>query len=469
MGDSRLLKVVGLFGLLGVISYSLIIGLENKQDPVWIEIDSLMHTSNIQTLEDSAALQALFVRIQKDEEVKTYSSQELLAEALSFFPMMEMNKLNKFMEPLLKDRKITISGVSGAGNTTLVKILSRLVSGSIERELEISCVQNFELKLYDLYIGEVTKSSFEKGLLIDFFETANHNPQHNYCVVIDNIDKITPETLFGPVMWNELDDSEDVYSNKINEYEIKIPKNIYIISVMHSGVGSVNRLTYEHFRRLGDIHFNSYNYHELYLFLYSKADECKISIAHLKNLLYFFIKANEYIAKNYSDGHTLGQWSNINKAYREEDFGKFIQYYIDHVNAFKPAKPIRKEDFDQILYSIENNGLLKSSSFLATLGKNIVDFGLFTEFIAGLLFLIITSLFGKIIIDNKRRKIQKMMLKIDLRLNGNVSAKDYSKIYDEESESILESFKKGKINFQEETFLQNYLQQKLKRIPDFKA
>ena len=72
-----------------------------------------------------------------------------------------------------------------------------------------------------------------------------------------------------------------------------------MISVTHSGVGNVIELNQEHYRRLGKRYDINPDYVELMFRIKEKREKYNLPYAHIKKLLYFFQKSNEYISITY--------------------------------------------------------------------------------------------------------------------------------------------------------------------------
>ena len=66
------------------------------------------------------------------------------------------------------------------------------------------------MELHKKYIGrEDEKNQFHPGLLLDFWKRCQQNPQQKFVCVIDNFDKINPETFFGPELWEHMSSTKE--------------------------------------------------------------------------------------------------------------------------------------------------------------------------------------------------------------------------------------------------------------------
>lgn len=459
---------------IALISFLFFYGLQDQKDPLWEELN-LIFEENHQTLAQSAdSLQITFDHFHK-EMATDHEALSLLSKP--FLPDMEFQKFQHYFN-LVRKKKFTIfSGVTGSGTSTLTEKLASFIAIEPDRIMGIVCAPQFDLEYNKKYIGVQKGKHFEKGDLLRFFDRSLENPTENFVVIIDNFDKINPETFFGPELWRKLDNRDQEL--KMGDQIITIPDNLYVFSVTHSGVGSKIELNNEHFKRLGGQHFIQPNHKELSLYLFGKKEACHsnpndknctalLDTSYLKGFLYFFIKSNKMIEKKYSRGHTLGQWGNIRKAYKNKDFVEIQRIFINHVNAFKNQEALRDKDFAAIHHTIQTDGFLKNSNFISRQLKVLEEKGFLTEFVVGLSFLVITALFSFIFFKRRQKYIRSHIQAI----HQLVDQYDQGKLdYDVVTQNI-EVVKKevdllivdNKLNYNEATFFYTFIEDRLRRI-----
>lgn len=458
---SRNIKILlysfgGILLLLGVF-----LGLQNSYDPYWGQLDVRLK-SEFHTIDDTVLMHTDFCKIQKDHQLHNTSITNLFTQKLGYYPTMEYEKFRAFVEPILSHSKITILGIPGTGNTTLIGSLGRFISASPDRELEILCAPGLEVKMNEKYVGVETKSGFEPGILIEFIEKAKRDSLHNYVVTIDNIDKISPESFYGPELWNELEDEDNNYSNTLGDYELLLPDNLYLISVAHSGITAEKTLTDEHYRRIGNLITNYPSETEYIIYLRGIYEDGKIDYAQFKKLVYFFSKTNAYLTENYSVSHTIGQWGSIRKMYKPDDFNQLVETVIANTNTFKPTHQLRYKDIDHIIGTIENDGLVPESNFITVGARWIVQLGFFTEFLTGLIFLISTSVIGKYLIKRKKNKISNLINEFNQINEKEYLSSDSKKLeINKLTEKTNQMFLDGKINISEANYIQSYIRNRM--------
>ena len=102
-------------------------------------------------------------------------------------------------------RRIVVSGVTGVGSTKQGKRVANLLAGSYDRVLQIDCSPWFDVEYHKKYIGhEDEKGNFHPGELMLFWDRCRQHPEQKFVAVVDNFDKINPETFFGPALWEAL-------------------------------------------------------------------------------------------------------------------------------------------------------------------------------------------------------------------------------------------------------------------------
>lgn len=458
--------------------------LEDQKDPFWTELDTLI-TKDFQPISESIQpLQKLYEDFQKQD----YPNDSLAFQLIStpFVPTITLEKFKKYFDLIVHKKMVVLSSVSGSGMTTLTTRLSRLLaSDSKENLLKIICAPQFDLDYHKRYIGQTINGVFQKGELLQFFDKCKQHPDEMFIVLIDNFDKINPETFFGPELWEKLSDPN--YEVKMGGKAVNFPNNFYLIAVTHSGISSKIELNNEHFSRLGGQYFIQPELPELILYLRDRLKSKQAALAktpddkklqtevaalsdpvNLKRFFYLFAKANQVIEEEYSRGHTLGQWSSLRKQYLPSQQKNLINSFVNHVNAFRPKTELKAKNFAPILYTIKNDGSIKGTNFFSTQLKVLEEKGFLTEFIVGLSFLLITGLVSWYFLRKRQKYIRTYTTRVH-RLIEQFDAQELN--YDNISEEIAQIRREvddlvvnSKLNYTEATFFYSYMEHKLHRI-----
>jgi hypothetical protein len=447
------------------------------------------------TLERSNdSLQALYKKIHsKDEKIHQDDSLAIRVISKPYLPTMTFKKFQKNVLLFQTKKMSLVAGVTGSGNSALVsRVAAFLASGQDSGALlMVMCAPQFDLKLHEEYIGQLENGVFKAGKLTQLWAAARQNPLKNYVCLIDNFDKINPETFFGPQIWEKLSDPK--FPVIFGKDTIEIPKNFYLLGITHAGVGAHVELSDEHFKRLGGQVLLEISPEELILELRNrlkrnKKDFAKAQIAqdssemaklaphikalsdtnNIKRLIYFYVKTNELIGKKYSESFQLGQWSDIRKKYMPQDFEEVQKMFIYHVNGLRPATPLRETDFEPILYTIETKGYLKNSSPFFKFFDWLRDIGLLNEFGVASIFAALTGIFGWLLFSRRHEFIRSSMGRI-MKLSDEYA--NQQKTYDEiigEITGLRRQFDEKvllkKINYTEASFFYSALEDKVRSI-----
>jgi hypothetical protein len=469
-------------------------GFKNEKDPLWSELDSRL-TKDFITLNDASdSLQSLYNKFQGNVAADDSLALKLISKP--FMPTMELSKLQEYLMLFNEQRHhATFAAVTGSGNTTLVDRIANLIASKPENKMVILCAPQFDLEFNKKYIGYFQEDKFVKGELLKFWDKCLKNPKEKYVCMIDNIDKINPETFFGPNIWQKLDDPKMKVA--LGTDTIVMPPNFYMLSITQTGVGQKIELTNEHLKRLGGMLRLPIHPNELILGFRDKKKEIQKDInkiqsqlketpqseallkdlskltaqlsalndtPHLKKIVYFFIKSNEMIEKNYSYGHQIGQWSDIRKNFMANDFRLIQEIFVNHVNAYNPDKELKKEDFEDIFYSINNSGSIRNSSPIWRSTAKLTELGFASELGVAGIFALISGIIGWFYLRRRKEYIRDFTERIYILMDD---FEKQRKSYDEmvaELTLIKKEFDElvltQKINYNEAAFFYSFINDK---------
>lgn len=472
-----------------VLLYGINEGTKDKLDPYWLYLDSLLVSNGIYdtklalpklTEEQKSKYKLIHIKSKLKELDSIYYSLHHNSSDIGnpdtlickpFLPSWEYGKFLRFVKPLINNKFIIIYGVTGSGKTTIVDRTAKFITGNEKRVIRLQCVERMEIEYHKQWVGERTPSGFIKGRLLEFFEQCHKDTAHNYLFILDDFDKIYPSTFFGSEIWDELNERSG--KNIIAGYgEITIPDNFYMISITHFGVGNTIEINNEHIRRLGEPISLDADVNELLLYILERTEKKKLkaSYSHIKKILFTFKEANDYIIKTYDDSYTLGQWSTVKDCLKPDDFGKFINTFILHVNAFKPQKQFHISDFEPIEYTIKTNGYIENSNFFARIYKSAIDTGIFSELSVAIAFTIISALAGWFVILRKKKVLREFHYYIIETTanfkNGKISYEDAMRTIIEKKQQLQDMIVKRKIKYEEITFLFLFIDDQIKKIEE---
>lgn len=364
------------------------LGSRNRPDPLWAESARLVRQPAALIADVPDSLQSLYCQI----HYRPFIPGDSTAFRLVMHPSPTNIEWVSFQKLVLAaasspNNRIVVSGVTGVGSTKQGKRAANLLAGSYDRVLQIDCAPSFDVEYHKKYIGrEDEQGIFYPGELLLFWERCRQNPDQPFVVVFDNFDKINPETFFGPSLWEALSSKNP--EAEVGGKTVRLPENCYLVSITHFGPGSVVEFNAEHFKRLGDRFLLEISPRDLVAWLRlqergEEQDPVKLAAlrdtAQMHRFLFYFMKTNQMLRRKYTEGHQMGQGSNIRPLYLDADREKFKMAVMSHTNALKPLNPLKEKEFRPIEYTIRNDGMEAGSSFFARLIQMLHETGYFVE------------------------------------------------------------------------------------------
>ncbi len=392
------------------------LGSRNRPDPLWAESGNLLRQPAMLIAEVPDSLQALYCQIHK----LPFKSGDSTAFRLAMQPSptnIEWESFQKLVFAAVNSpiHRIVISGVTGVGSTKQGKRVANLLAGNYDRVLQIDCAPWFDVEYHKKYIGREDETGvFHPGELLLFWERCREHPDQKFVAVVDNFDKINPETFFGSAIWEALSAKKTVA--EVGGKMVELPENFYLISITHFGPGAVVEFNGEHFKRLGDRIPLEISPRDLVAWLRLQArgaetDSTKLAAlrdtAQLHRFLFYFLKTNQLLSKRYTEGHQMGQGSNIRPFYQDIDRKKFKMAVMSHLNALRPDKQLKEEDFNSIEYTIRNKGMEAGSSFFARLVQMLQETGYFVEITMVGTTALLTAVVGYLVFRRREQLIRR--------------------------------------------------------------
>ena len=460
-------------------------GFNDKVDALWTESANQL-TSHYVTLDHkNHSLEDLYYQIHGSND--EWDKQKILCTP--FCPLMEYENFETLVQTIAEQKSGIFYSVSGAGTTTKIDRLAKFISSSNDHILTLNCAPQFEIEYHKKYISQEIDGKFQKGILLKFMDKCIESPDENFVFLIDNLDKINPETFWGPEIWRKMDDEH--YTVKFGTDTFNIPENFYALSVSHAGKSSKISLNNEHFKRIGQPYYIAPSVTELILYLREtlskkqeeinnealtaeEKDDIQRDItslrdtAHLQKFIYSFQKINDVVSERFTKNHRLGQWSSLRKLYSVEDYDKFIETFVNHVNALEPEIEFGKSDLRSVIYSVNHDGKLKGSNAINQFFKRLEQSGYLTEILVGLAFLLISGLVSIYLLRRRRQYIRDYTHKvyglIDDFEKNKIDYEDVSKKFIGIKRKVDQMIIDGKINYTEATFFYSFIEERIRGI-----
>lgn len=167
-------------------------------------------------------------------------------------------KYNEITSVLNRKKNIILQGAPGVGKTFMAKRLAYSIIGekNIDRVKMIQFHQNYS---YEDFIEGIRpdadgKFMLEKGIFYNYCKKAESDPNHNYYLIIDEINRGNLSKIFGELlMLIENDKRGEQLTLSYSKMTFTVPENLYIIGMMNTADRSLAIMDYALRRRFSFI------------------------------------------------------------------------------------------------------------------------------------------------------------------------------------------------------------------------
>lgn len=289
---------------------------------------------------------ALWIYYENEINIK---NEPIKPSIMSFEDLfIEDEYINEIVNVMKRKKNIILRGVPGVGKTYCIKtIIKRSFDNLVEDSIEM--IQFHQSYSYEEFVEGLRPQmsggyDIEKGLFYDISTRAKDNPDNNYFLVIDEINRGNLSKIFGELLLLVENDKRDSYSVKMaySKEEFSIPSNLYIIGTMNTTDRSLTLVDYALRRRFSFLTLEpAFNTKKFNDYLKNKMGLEEEQVIKINNSME---KINSII------GDTLGEEFKIGHSYyisNKEDINDFDSWY-NEIAKYEIIPMLEEYYFDDI-------------------------------------------------------------------------------------------------------------------------
>lgn len=260
---------------------------------------------------------------------------KLAKEILSFEDLfISDDYIHEIARVLKRKKNIILRGVPGVGKTYCIKTIIRKYFDSLVED-SIEMIQFHQSYSYEEFIEGLRPQmnggfEIEKGLFYDISIRAKDNPDNDYFLIIDEINRGNLSKIFGELLLLIEHDKRDNYTIKLpySKEEFTVPSNLYIIGTMNTADRSLTIVDYALRRRFSFLTLEpAFNNLKFNSFLGDKMGLNKGNISKINQVMK---KTNQLIKSSLGEEFVIGHSYFIADKEHIDDFDTWYREVVEY-------------------------------------------------------------------------------------------------------------------------------------------